>query len=187
MRRDGTVHVGPLGRSNWRAIGFSETDTNGLAIGHSDVSAKTIKDVILSTDSIGLVDEVYEATLLEWRSEIRSEGCDVSEPNLFGQEPQALDGPVRSENVDELLAGYRVVQVSNPERTGRCLKLIAGSLILRRQSATLINSRSREEGGNSRVGNLAVGEVDSGNTTWTIGRQLVRLEDSGGQPRVRVG
>ena len=89
--------------------------------------------------------------------------------------------------MDELLAGYRVVQVSNPERTGRCLKLIAGSLILRRQSATLINSRSREEGGNSRVGNLAVGEVDSGNTTWTIGRQLVRLEDSGGQPRVRVG
>ena len=109
MRGDGTIHVGPLRRGDWRTISLSESDANSLAVGHSDVSTKAVENVIFSADSISLVDEVYEATLLEWRSEIRSKTDDVLKPNLFGQEPQAFDGAVWRKDMDELFAGYGAV------------------------------------------------------------------------------
>lgn len=59
-----TVHTGTLCGGNWCAVGFSEANAYGLAIGHADVTTKTIQDVLLGTNSIRLINEIDEATLL---------------------------------------------------------------------------------------------------------------------------
>ncbi len=63
-RSDRAVEVGTLRGSDGGAVRFTEPDAHGLAVGHADVPAKAVQDVILRTDGIGLVDEVDEAALL---------------------------------------------------------------------------------------------------------------------------
>ena len=47
------------------AVGLAKADANGLTIGHTNVAAKTVEDIVLCADGIGLVDKVDEPALLK--------------------------------------------------------------------------------------------------------------------------
>lgn len=61
---DRAVQVGSLRGSDGSAIRLAKSDADSLTVGHADISAKAVEDVVLSTNGVGLVDEVNETTLL---------------------------------------------------------------------------------------------------------------------------
>lgn len=62
--RDRAVEVRTLRGSDGSTIRFTKPNADRLAVRHPNVASEAIEDVILSADSVRLVDEVNEATFL---------------------------------------------------------------------------------------------------------------------------
>ena len=59
-----TIKVCAFGRSHGSTIRLPEADAYGLSVRHADIATKAVQHIVLGSDGICLIYEVYEPTFL---------------------------------------------------------------------------------------------------------------------------